>query len=209
MSLGITQGTTFSFLSIDVNKITANYNQNVYGLASNLPSFKDLLSIKSVGRQIDKTMDSSPLSDIFSVKNRSGTGSIIATDSCSAYNEEGEIVRRCNYCRRDFKLPKPFQVIKDFKTTDSHDVDVLGIDQCCSPNCAYGLALEGADRDSIYFTRAHYGIDGSNPLPKSWRLLKINGGSMIDGEWDDITFKYVMQSSYVFPIKRTYEKVIY
>lgn len=226
MALGISQGTIFTLFSVNLEQCRQKYNAGYYSTAE-MPKIKKISSDKT-NRNIDKVLSESPDADIFAVKNRSGTGSLIACDGCTAYNNfsNGEkITIRCNYCRRDFLIERPFHVIIDIHNDDFSqkseikslpgsnlhkmnlgDRVVFGADQCCSRSCAYGLALENGNKDTIYYTRTFYS-DGEDLLPpKSWRLLKVNGGSLTDEEWDDPTYKYTLQPSFIYPVKRTYEK---
>lgn len=207
MSLNIVHSTTFSLLSVNVERIKQKYEVGEYSRVQ-MPILQNSITIRPE-KNFDQVIGTSQEDDIFSVKNKSGTGTVIATDCCSTYKDLGAIQRRCNYCRRDFFLAKPFQVIIDIKTDEKGIPIILGIDQCCSPRCAYGLAIEGKDTRTQYYTKSFYERDGDEILPpKPWRLLDINGGPLKSEEWDDKIYKYTLQPSLVYPMKRTYEKAI-
>jgi hypothetical protein len=221
MNIHITHGTSFSLLSVEIPSVVARYNRGEF---SNVLIPKISKAIKKFDGGINQVLGESPENDMFSSKNRSGTGIVIATDNCTTFRHITHTVRLCNYCNRVITVEEPFQMIVDIQNSISPDANekdsgpqVYGIDQFCSRECAYGGAILSKNAMNIYYTKNYYNVDGKLLKPKDPKLLNINGGSLTEEQWLDPSYDYNLQASVVvssrrnkrgiFPTKRTYIRI--
>lgn len=193
MNLNIARGTTFTLFSLDVNNVIEKYYAG-YFASVQMPEINIVFSNMDISTQIVNN-------DQFSIRNRSGTGNIIVLDNSNIIDND---TLRCNYCRRDFyPQGEPYKIITGFTSNN----EPIGMDIFCHRRCAYAAAIESGDQEHINHTRNMYADKGTNLLPaNSWRLLKINGGSMSSEEWENPKFQYVKMPFVVIPIKSGYEK---
>lgn len=203
MNLVIKQSSNVSFLTINTRDVYARYYQG--GFASyNMPLFKNII-ITNI--DVDKQFSQSPEDDVFCIRNRSGTGTVMATDNCDKNIKK----RLCNHCRQE--IPEDgevFKIIYDIQPDPTGDGTrkPLGGRQFHSRNCAYKFALDTKDQRIIFYTYAYYNTNPEKPLKeaKPWELLDINGGPLSVNEWEDPKFEYAAHPSVIVNVKHIYER---
>lgn len=202
MSIAIKQSSSVTFLCIDPKELYVKYCRGDY-INCQMPTF-DGIVINNV--DINKQFGQSPNDNIYCMKNRSGTGTVIATDSCSSDHH----LRLCNHCRQPI-TGEVYKIINDihYDSVNLSDKKIfIGSRQFHSPGCAYKFALDTKDSKIISYTQAYYNRNSSKPLcaAKPWELLDINGGPLNANEWEDTYFEYTTQPSIIVNVKHMYER---
>lgn len=212
---------TFLLRKVDPNEVIHNYNNGKYkDLVLNKTSKineKPTQSQSAMGTQVALKLEN----DIYGYRNKSNSIQVVATTDCKPFvefisNETGSPVMggRCKWCRRDFKHQAIGVPVKTVRMDDKLVVYYNGV--ACRYGCAYALwklmySKMMLRRDSQFINgemilKYLYSLQYPNS-PKLQEsadpdLLKINGGSLEDSEYDNYNYIYLPNTSFVWaPVK--------
>jgi hypothetical protein len=152
----IAQTTSFMFQGLDWGIVAQRYGSGTYSQVT-LPTHK--VRLKSAIRK------TAPLLHSFIINQKT----LCLPDNVTA-------ATNCNWCRRFRECP--CSIIVHYSNEEP-----VGCDQFCGPPCAIRAANKSKFVNASYYTRLFYGEDITPAKP--WRMLKQNGGSMSDEDWDN------------------------
>jgi hypothetical protein len=209
---------TFLLRKVNPSEVIQNYNSGKYSqLVLNKTTKTEIRSSQTaIGSYVAGKQDG----DVYGYRNKGNNVQVIATTDCKPYvefisNETGAPIMggRCKWCRREFTQQAIGVPIKSVRMEGKIVVYYSGV--ACKYGCAYSLwkqqyGMKMLRRDSQFLAgemilKYLYSLQYPGREIKEAadpELLKSNGGSLDDDEYDNSNYTYIPTNSFVWaPVK--------
>lgn len=218
---------TFTIRKIDPKQIASRFFKGEY-TGRNIPETK----IKSTASLLTgKEIGTDSLSEVFRFKDKNNNNQTIYTTNHSLYKHVLDIqngknteipILKCKYCKRG-NLKKPIG-LPMYMETSPNDVAFFVTDSFCDFGCAFSYLKRKLGESRIFknplymnseqllycfYYRVHPQFIGQTIREKpDWELLRENGGSLTNEEFDSESVEYIpLPSVVLLPSKKQYIKM--
>lgn len=178
--------------------------------------------IRNVTDIFDNNKGSSVTENIFIIKCKNKTGTVIASDNCIEYDAKKANIN-CHYCRKKIKdnyFGMPLEIINEINDFDEENIKIHCYGyyhdlSCCLADVKNKI-VQNVHDDSFDYQSIYVNIYTLHSLffkdelypANDWRLLDINGGSLTYNEWKENVYLYnKLPGILILRNKKIYEKV--